>query len=119
MDSVFIEGLRLDCVIGVYGWEREVRQELYLDAEMAWPVSIPGASDDVADALDYARVAERLQIVAAERQARLLEALVEALPQTLQEEFGVSWLRLRLRKPGAVPAADSVGVCIERGERPQ
>ena len=48
----------------------------------------------------------------------MLEALAEALAELLREEFGVSWLRLTLRKPGAVPEAEYVGVRIERGSAP-
>ena len=113
---VFIEGLRLECVIGVYDWEREVRQELLLSLEMRWPTEVAAASDDVDDALDYARVAERLQEYAAAREAQLVETLAEELAAVLRDEFAVSWLRLRLAKPGAVSAADAVGVTIERGE---
>ena len=114
--AVVIEGLRLHCVIGVYGWERQVRQELLLDLELAWPTAQPAASDDVAEALDYAAVSARVREFAAAREARLVETLAEEIAQLLRDEYGVSWLRLHLRKPGAVPEADSVGVMIERGD---
>jgi dihydroneopterin aldolase len=117
-DCVYISGLRLETVIGVYGWEREVRQELLLDVEMAWPVADAAASDDVAQALDYAAVSMRLREHAAASRVQLVETLAEQLASLLRAEFAVCWLRLRLAKPGAVPAAAAVGVVIERGERP-
>ena len=117
-DRVFIEGLQLETVIGVYGWERELRQTLRLDLEMAWPTAAAAASDDVARALDYAAVSQRLREHAAASRAQLVETLAEKLADLLREEFAVPWLRLRLGKPGAVPAAQAVGVQIERGERP-
>lgn len=113
-DSVLIEGLVVETVVGVYDWEREVTQALVVDLEMAWDNRIPGASDDVADALDYASVSERTERCLKELKPKLLEHGAEVLAKMLQREFGVSWLRLTLRKPGAVPAARSVGVCIER-----
>jgi FolB domain-containing protein len=116
-DRVFIEGLCLETVIGVYGWEREVRQELTLDVEMAWDTAGAAAADDVGAALDYATVAERLREHAAGSRVQLVETLAENLARLLRDEFRVAWLRLRLAKPGAVAAADSVGVLIERGER--
>lgn len=116
-DCVFIEGLRLETVIGVYAWERDVRQELTLDLEMAWPVGPAAGSDDVADALDYASVAARAQAHAASSSVQLIETLAENLATLIREEFRVSWLRLRLCKPGAIAAADTVGVVIERGSR--
>jgi dihydroneopterin aldolase len=117
-DIVFIRGLRLQTVIGVYGWERNVRQELVLDLEMAWDTAPAGASDNVADALDYAAVSQRLQTLAAERSHQLLEAFAAEVAEVVMGEFCVPWLRLRLCKPGAVTSADDVGVLIERGERP-
>jgi len=113
-DSVLIEGLVVETVVGVYDWEREVTQALVVDLEMAWDNSIPGASDDVADALDYAAVSARVESCLKELEPQLLERGAEVLAEVILREFGVGWLRLTMRKPGAVPAARSVGVCIER-----
>ena len=116
--AVIIEGLRLPCIIGVYGWERQVRQDLYLDLEMAWPTAGAATGDDVGAALDYAKVSERVREFAAGREAQLIETLAEEIAQLLRDEYGVSWLRLRLSKPGAVAEARNVGVLIERGDQP-
>lgn len=116
-DIVFIQGLRLETVIGVYDWERTVRQELTVDLEMAWPTGSAAGSDDVEQALDYARVSRRVSAHASGSTVQLIETLAENLSTLIQEEFSVSWLRLRLCKPGAVTAADNVGVVIERGVR--
>ena len=115
---MFIRGLRLPTVIGVYAWEREVRQELVLDLEMAWNMASPAGSDDVADALNYAAVSDRLRALAADAEFQLIEALAEALARCVLDEFAVPWLRLRLAKPGAVAAAHDVGVVLERGVKP-
>lgn len=117
-DIVFIRGLRLPTVIGVYAWEREVRQELLLDLEMAWELSAAAASDNVEDALDYAAVSQRLREFAAANSFQLIEKMAVALADLLQRDFGIVWLSMRLCKPGAVAEADDVGVCIERGHRP-
>jgi len=116
-DSVMIEGLAVETIIGVYDWEREVRQRLLIDLDMAWDNRAPADSDDVADALDYGAVSERITGHLLENQPRLLETAAEGISDLLQREFGVRWLRLVIRKPGAVPAAASVGVSIERGVR--
>ncbi|MAL99958.1 MAG: dihydroneopterin aldolase [Alteromonadaceae bacterium] len=117
MDRVFIEGLRVDALIGVYGWEREVRQTLMLDLVMAWDNRVPGMSDDVTQALDYGRVAEAVAGWVGESRFQLLEALAESLAQKLMDEFEVPGLQLTIRKPGAVASAVSVGVSINRGLR--
>ena len=118
MDTVFISGLAVETVIGVYDWEREITQRLVIDLEMAWDNRVPGGSDDVADALDYKAVSDEVAVFFREFQPQLLEAAAEQLAGRLLARFGIPWLRLRIGKPGAVPAASSVGVVIERGERP-
>jgi dihydroneopterin aldolase len=117
VDTVLIEGLAVDTVIGVYDWEREITQRILVDLEMAWDNRAPGASDNVADALDYAAVSERVSECLQTLKPQLLERAAEEIAALLQSEFGVRWLRLTLNKPGAVPAARSVGVRIVRGTR--
>lgn len=114
-DTVFIEGLTVETVIGDYDWERDVQQRLEIDLEMKWNNRMPGLSDDVADALDYAAVSDAVRRWFADHQPRLLEKAAEAVAALIQNEFEVEWLRLTLRKPGAVPGARNVGVRIERG----
>ena len=113
---VFIRALRIDTVIGVHDWERQVQQSLLLDLEMSADIRAAAASDEVADALDYSAVADRLREYAAAHSVQLVETLAERLAALLREEFGVSWVRLRLCKPGAVADARDVGVIIERGD---
>lgn len=114
MDNVFIEGLEVDTVIGVYDWEREIRQCLRLDLAMRWDIRAAAANDDLSLALDYAAVSERIQAFANEHAFELVETFAERLAQVLREEFAISWLRLKVTKPGAVPTARGVGVEIER-----
>ena len=117
MDQVFIKGLQLEAVIGVYDWERTIRQPLVLDLDMAWDIGTAAATDDLAATLDYAVVTERVQALVAASRFQLLESLAEAIATLLRDEFAVQWVRLTLTKPTAVPAAaGGVGVMIERGQ---
>jgi dihydroneopterin aldolase len=118
-DIVFIRQLRVDTVIGVYDWERTIRQTVVLDLEMAWDNRPAAANDGIADALDYAAVSERVLSFIQGSEFQLVETMAEQVAAIVREEFGVPWVRLRLCKPGAVPAARDVGVLIERGERPR
>ncbi|NIC04598.1 dihydroneopterin aldolase [Billgrantia bachuensis] len=117
MDCVLIESLELETVIGVYDWERSIRQRLTLDLELATDIRPAAADDDLTKTLDYAAISQRIAGFADEHDFALVETFAERLAQLLMEEFGVPWLRLTLRKPGAVPAAAAVGVRIERGKR--
>jgi 7,8-dihydroneopterin aldolase/epimerase/oxygenase len=119
MDIVFIERLKIDTIIGIYEWERMVRQTVTLDLEMAFDNTAPAATDKIEDALNYKAVSKRLIEFVEASEFGLVETLAERCAQIVREEFGVAWLRLRLRKPGAVRGAKAVGVQIERGTRPQ
>ena len=118
MNIVYIRGLRAQAVIGVYEWERHIRQTLVLDLEMASDTARAAASDQIADALDYAAISERVVALVEASEYQLLETLADAVARMITREFGVPWLRLRLSKPGAVAAAEDVGVIIETGECP-
>ena len=118
MDTVFIEALEIDCVIGIYDWERKITQKVVLDIEMAFDNRVPAASDDIADTLDYKAVSKRLTAYVGESSFGLVESLAERCAAIIREEFNVPWLRLKLSKPGAVTGSRAVGVVIERGTRP-
>jgi dihydroneopterin aldolase len=115
MDIVYIRDLRIDTIIGVYDWERRVRQTLLVDLEMAADVHTAAATGALADALDYQAVADHTTAFIQAGEFELLETLAEALAAALQQQFGISWLRVRVGKPGAINAAGDVGVVIERG----
>lgn len=115
MDRVVIEGLEVETTIGIYEWERRIRQRVVFDLEVACDSARAAASDRIEDALDYKAVAKRVRALAEAAEFGLLESLAEAVAATVHEEFGAPWLRVAVRKPGAVTGAASVGVVIERG----
>lgn len=116
MDRVLIESLNVDTIIGVYEWERHIQQRLVVDLELATDIRPAAREDDLTRTLDYAAICERIAAFAAEHAFALVETFAEHLAATLRGEFGIAWLRLTVRKPGAVAAAAAVGVSIERGE---
>ena len=119
MDIVYIRDLRIDTIIGIYDWEREVRQTVSIDLEMASDIRKAAATDDIQFALNYKAVSKRLIAYVENRNALLVETLAEEIAQMIRTEFNVPWLRLRLSKPGAVRGARDVGLIIERGSRPE
>ena len=114
MDKVFIEGLEIEALIGIYDWERRIRQTLCLDLEMAFDNRVPAASDDIAHTLDYKAVSKRLIEYVSASSFGLVETLAERCAEIILDEFSVSHVRLKLSKPGAVRGARAVGVIIER-----
>ncbi len=119
MDIVFLRGLRIETVIGIYDWEKAIRQTVVLDIEMASDVARGAATDRIEDALDYKAVSRRLKQFVSEAKFELVETLAEHCARIVREEFGVPWVRLALNKAGAITDADGVGVVIERGEAPR
>jgi dihydroneopterin aldolase len=118
MDIVFIRGLRIETTIGIYDWEKTIRQPVVLDLEMASNIARGAATDRIEDALDYKAVSKRLKEFVSTSRFELVETLAERCAEIILAEFGVPWLRLTLNKIGAVTYSEGVGVIIERGTRP-
>jgi dihydroneopterin aldolase len=116
MDIIYLHDLRIETVIGVFDWERRIRQTVILDLEMAADIRRAAASDDLADTLNYKAVAKRLLDFVGHSEFQLVETLAERVAELVLTEFAVPWLRLRVNKQGAVRGARDVGVIIERGE---
>lgn len=114
MDKVFIEALEIDALIGIYDWERRIRQTLSFDIEMGFDNRLPAASDNIADTLNYKAVSKRLVEFVGQSDYGLVETLAERCAQLILDEFGVRHVRIKLSKPGAVRGAKAVGVIIER-----
>jgi len=117
MDIIYINDLRIETIIGIYGWERKTRQTVVLDIEMGTDIRKASASDDVEDTLNYKSVAERLFECVGASEFELLETLAEQISDILLNEFKVPWLRLKLNKQGALKGVRDVGVIIERGQK--
>ena len=114
MDKLFIHDLEAEAKIGVYDWEREILQKLLVDIEMLVDTRLAAETDSILDALDYAEVAEKLLTHMRNSQYFLIEALAEDLAKLVINEFKVSWVRIRLRKPSALSFATEVGIVVER-----
>lgn len=118
MDIVYIRELNVETIIGIYDWEREIKQVVSLDLEMAADIRQAAATDDIQYALNYKAVSKRLIQFIEEAEFLLVETMAEKVAALVMEEFQVPWLRLRLSKPGALRGARDVGMLIERGEKP-
>jgi 7,8-dihydroneopterin aldolase/epimerase/oxygenase len=114
-DRIFLRGLTAECIIGFIDWERRVKQTVVVDLELPVDCRRAGSSDDVADTVDYKRVAKRVLAFVEASEFKLVETLAHRLALLLLEEFGLEWVRVALNKPGAIRNSRDVGVVIERG----
>ncbi len=117
MDIIFIRDLRIETLIGIYDWERNVKQTVILDLDMGADIAKAARTDQIEDTLDYKSVAKRLIQFVSDSHFQLVETLAEQCARIVLEEFGVPWVRLSINKIGALRGARDVGVRIERGSR--
>ena len=113
-DTIFLSELRVDTVIGIWDWERKIRQTISIDLEMGTDIARAAKSDAIENTLNYKKVAKRIQQFVADSEFQLVETLAEHIAQIILAEFEVPWVRVRVNKPGAIRGARDVGVLIRR-----
>jgi 7,8-dihydroneopterin aldolase/epimerase/oxygenase len=117
MDIIFLGGLEIETIIGIYDWERVTKQTVILDIEMAFDIQKAAETDDIQYALDYKTVSKRIISFVEDSQFLLVERLISEIADILRHEFNVPWVKIRLNKKGAIRGASDVGIIIERGEK--
>jgi len=115
VDRIFLTALTAEAIIGIYDWEREVRQRVEIDLELWVDLAAAAQSDSIDDTLNYKLVAKRVLAFVQESRYRLVEALAGEIARILLAEFPVARVRVTLHKPGAVRDSRDVGVIVERG----
>jgi dihydroneopterin aldolase len=113
-DTIFLRGLEVECIIGFIDWERRIKQRVQIDLEMPVDCARAAATDDVADTVDYKRVAKRVIGFVEASQFLLVETMAHRMAMMILEEFGLEWIRISVNKPGAIRGSRDVGVAIER-----
>lgn len=117
MDIIFLQALEVETVIGIYDWERQIKQKVIFDIEMSADIHKAAASDHIDDTLNYKAVAKRIIGFVEESRFQLVETLAERVAEIVLTEFEVSWVKVTLNKTGAIRGARGVGIMIERGNR--
>ena len=117
MDKIFLNELKVETVIGIWEWERKIRQTVVIDLEMSADIAKAAATDSVEDTLNYKLVAKRVQAFVSESSFQLVETLAERIAGIIRDEFDVQWVKVRVNKIGAIRGSRDVGILIERGEK--
>ena len=118
MDIIFFGGLEIDTLIGIYEWERQQRQTIILDVEMAFDIQQAATTDDIQYTLDYKTVSDRIVSFVKASECLLVERLIVEIAELIRNEFNVPWVKITLNKKGAIGAGIDVGIRIERGNKP-
>lgn len=117
MDKIFIDQLKLQTIIGIHDWEREQKQTILLDIEIAYDIKAASYSDKIIDSIDYFTVCERLKTLADHHSYQLVESFAEEISRIILQEFSSPWVKIKITKPEAVPEAKGVGVIIVREQQ--
>lgn len=115
MDKIYLSQLKIEAIVGIWEWERQIPQTVLVDLEMAADVRRAAATDSIDDALNYKRVAKRVRELVEGSGFQLVETMAEKIAEAVIAEFDVPWIKVRINKPGAIRGARDVGVVIERG----
>ncbi|MGO4891808.1 dihydroneopterin aldolase [Flavobacterium sp. W21_SRS_FM6] len=114
MDKIYIEGLEVFSLIGVYDWERVATQRLIVDITLFTDLSKAALSDNVGDTLNYADVANCVDKLAKSSEFELIEALAHAMLKAIFAQFPVTKITLKLSKPDILDNAQNVAVELTR-----
>jgi dihydroneopterin aldolase len=117
VDTIFVTDLRVETIVGIWEWERQVPQTVRIDLEMAADIQRAAASDSIEATLDYRAVAKRIAEFVAESRYKLIESMAEGIADVIVGEFDVPWVKVSVHKPWAVRGSKDVGIVIERGDR--
>lgn len=113
-DTIFLHGLKVETIVGVWDWERKIRQTVSIDIEMGADLRRAAETDNIDDTLDYKAVAKQVQQMVVDSEFQLIETMAEKIAEFVLTEFEVTWIQVRVSKPGAIRGAKDVGVLIRR-----
>jgi dihydroneopterin aldolase len=114
MDKIFLHALKTESIIGIFDWERQVKQTVIVDIEISADIRKAALSDSIDDTVNYKRIAKRVLAFVEGSKFHLVETLAEHIAMLILDDFGISWVRISLSKPGAIRSSRDVGVALER-----
>ncbi len=115
-DTVFVHELKVETIIGIWGWERKIRQTISIDLEMGADIRRAAETDSIDDTLNYKAISKRVQQFVADSEFQLVETMAEKIAELVLQEFNVPWIEVRVCKPGAIRGAKNVGILIHRSK---
>jgi len=113
-DIIYIRNLKVQAIIGIFGWERKVHQEVSIDLELSFDCKKAAKTDSIESTIDYKAITKGIIAYVESSSFQLQESLAEGIASLVKEKYGVESLKLRVSKPGALRHADDVGVIIHR-----
>ena len=113
-DKIFLEQLEVKCRIGIFDWERKIKQKIVLDLEFPADIRRAARRDRIEDTINYKNIAKETIAFVSSSEFFLIETLAEKLAGRLLKKFKLAQIKIRLSKPGAIRGAKNVGIEIVR-----
>ena len=113
-DIIYIKDLRVETIIGIFDWERKVKQEVSIDMEFPFDCKKAAATDSIDDTIDYKAICKGVIKFVEDSSFQLQESLAEGIAALVKEDYNVESIKLRVSKQGALRGAKDVGLVIHR-----
>ena len=117
MDRIFLSEMKIETTVGIWEWEKRIKQQVIIDIEMSANIKKAAATDQIEDTLNYKAVAKSVRKLVEESSFQLVETMAEKISELVIGEHNVSWVRVKVNKPGAIRGSKGVGIIIERGDK--
>ena len=117
MDRIFLSEMKIETTVGIWEWEKRIKQQVIIDIEMSADIKKAAATDQIEDTLNYKAVAKSVRKLVEESSFQLEETMAEKISELVIGEHNVSWVRVKVNKPGAIRGSKGVGIIIERDDK--
>ena len=117
MDRIFLSEMKIETTVGIWEWEKRIKQQVIIDIEMSADIKKAAATDQIEDTLNYKAVAKSVRKLVEESSFQLVESMAEKISELVIGEHNVSWVRVKVNKPGAIRGSKGVGIIIERDDK--
>jgi len=115
-DRIFVDNLRLSCMVGITPEERRQAQEVLVDASLFLDLSRPGKTDDIEQSVNYKTVLQRITKFVTAKEFALLESVADGTAAALLESFPVERVVVKVRK-AKYSVEPSIGVEVSRDRK--
>ena len=117
MDRIFLSEMKIETTVGIWEWEKRIKQQVIIDIEMSADIKKAAATDQIEDTLNYKAVAKSVRKLVEVSSFQLVETMAEKISELVIGEHNVSWVRVKVNKPGAIRGSKGVGIIIERDDK--
>jgi len=114
LDTLYINDLKVPCIIGVFAQERKKKQPIIINLALSVDTRKAAKTDDLKDTVDYHHLYNEIANTVSQSTYQLLETLAQTIADICLKNKKVKQVTVRLEKPHAVKIGKSSGIEIIR-----